>query len=192
MQDINLIPEELKNQKKREIQLKGLFKGSLIFLIVSVVISAGFLAYKLFLDKNITTLNSEISSEEQKIVSLKAMESKMVLLGEKLIFIQSVLDSRLEYSTLLKDIGNILPSGVSLTSLAISSSDKATIGGVTSSYALLSEVVRNISENAVLNTSVFDYSEVTSVNLKEETNRIEFSMLVYLKKGALNYGLKTN
>ncbi|MFH1566232.1 MAG: PilN domain-containing protein [bacterium] len=192
MQDINLIPEELKNQKKREIQLKGLFKGSLIFLIVSVVISAGLLAYKLFLDKNIATLNSEISSEEQKIVSLKAMESKMVLLGEKLIFIQSVLDSRLEYSTLLKDIGNILPSGVSLTSLTISSSDKATIGGVTSSYALLSEVVRNISENAVLDTSVFDYSEVTSVNLKEETNRIEFSMTVYLKKGALNYGLKTN
>jgi len=190
MQDINLIPEELKNQKKKEGWLKKLFIGSMVFLFVSILLSGSLLVYKVALDGSLGDINSKNAVEEQKIASLKAAESKMSNLGEKLLFIQKVLDLRLGYSFLLKELGNILPSGVYLTNVTAASEDKAAIGGITSSYAMLSELVKNISDNASLESSIFDYSEVTSVNLKEEADRIEFSMNVYLKKGALLYGTK--
>lgn len=195
MQDINLIPEELKNQKKKEGRLKKLFIGSMVFLFVSILLSGSLLVYKVALDGSLGDLNSKNAVEEQKIASLKAAESKMSNLGEKLLFIQKVLDLRLGYSFLLKELGSILPSGVYLTNVTASTSTgaaggKVAIGGITSSYAMLSELVKNISDSASLESSIFDYSEVTSVNLKEEANRIEFSMNVYLKKGALLYGAK--
>ncbi|MBU1016632.1 MAG: PilN domain-containing protein [Patescibacteria group bacterium] len=189
MQDINLIPEELKRQKRREIQIKGLFKWSIVLCSLSIIVSVGLLAYKLVLNKTLNGTNEEIVVEEQKIVSLKDMESKMTILGEKLTFIQKVLDSRLLYSKLLKELGKISPSGVYLTDIAVSGPDKATIGGVTASYAMLSELVKNIADNSLLGESIFDYSEVTSVNLREETARIEFSMNIYLKKGVLADGV---
>ncbi|OIP97225.1 hypothetical protein AUJ94_02720 [bacterium CG2_30_40_12] len=190
MQDINLIPEELKKQKKLELQLKGLFKTSLGFLILSILTSAGLLVYKTSLDKSLSDLIVKIDTEEQKISALESMESKMYVLGEKLVFAQKILNSRLNYSSLLREFGGVLPSGVYLTDVAIASSDKTTIGGITSSYAMLSELVKNISNSSLMGNSIFEYSEVTSVNLKEEVSRIEFSMNVYLKKDALKDGIK--
>ena len=71
MQDINLIPEELKRQERREIQTKGLLKWSIVLCFLSIIVSAGLLAYKLVLNKTLNGTNEEIVVEEQKIVSLK-------------------------------------------------------------------------------------------------------------------------
>ena len=99
--------------------------------------------------------------------------------------IYNILSSRSHYSTLLSSVSKVLPEGVYLTELSSETETKVAISGITPSYNVLAELIKNITEEAKVTGSVFDYPELTSVSLKEDINRIEFSMNLFLKKDAL-------
>jgi len=161
MEDINLIPGELRSQRANEERAKSLLIVSVVLLIVSFIFSGGVYVYKMLLEKNIAEISYQVTSEEEKIKNLAGVESKMMVLG------------------------GMLPEGVSLTELSSETETKVAIGGITPSYNVLAELIKNITEDAKTSASIFDYPELTSVSLKEDINRIEFSMNLFLKKDAL-------
>ena len=185
MEDINLIPGELRSQRANEERAKSLLIVSVVLLIVSFIFSGGVYVYKMLLEKNIAEISYQVTSEEEKIKNLAGVESKMMVLGSKVSYIYSILSSRAYYSTLLSSVGSMLPEGVSLTELSSETETKVAIGGITPSYNVLAELIKNITEDAKTSASIFDYPELTSVSLKEDINRIEFSMNLFLKKDAL-------
>jgi len=185
MEDINLIPGELRSKRVNEERAKSLLIVSVTLLTISFIFSGGVYIYKMLLSKNIAEISYQVKSEEEKIKSLIEVENKMMVLGNKVSYIYSILSSRSHYSTLLNSVGAVLPEGVYLTELSSETETKVAIGGITPSYNVLAELIKNITEQAQVTGSVFDYPELTSVSLKEDINRIEFSMNLFLKKDAL-------
>ena len=185
MEDINLIPGELRNKRESEERAKSLLIISVVLLTVSFVFSGGVYIYKMLLSKNIAEISYQVKSEEEKIKNLAEVENKMMVLGSKVSYIYNILSSRSHYSTLLSSVSKVLPEGVYLTELSSETETKVAISGITPSYNVLAELIKNITEEAKVTGSVFDYPELTSVSLKEDINRIEFSMNLFLKKDAL-------
>lgn len=185
MEGINLIPGELRSKRANEERAKSLLTISIVLLIISFIFSGGVYVYKLLLEKNIAEISYQVTSEEKKIKNLAEVESKMMALGSRVSYIYSILSSRAHYSTLLRSVGKMLPEGVYLTELSSEIETRVAIGGITPSYNVLAELIKNITEDAKISASIFDYPELTSVSLKEDINRIEFSMNLFLKKDAL-------
>lgn len=188
MEDINLIPEDLRTRRRKEKQARNMLYLSIIVFVLSMFFSAGSFIYKEVLKKIIFEVELQTKNEGDKIKSLEAVEGKIMVLNEKASFMLNVLNTRNYYSRLLNEIGSVLPSGIYLTDLSTFSDEKVTIGGITPSYPILANLIGNITERSKEQSSSFKYPEITSVSLKEDLNRIEFSMIIYLEEGSLRNG----
>ena len=192
MQDINLIPEELREKKRNERQKEILLRVSIGLFVLSMLLSGGLFVYKYTVRRNISGVSSQISLEEDKLKELKKVEDEMFVLAGKASVVKNVLDSRLYYSKLLENLARILPSGVYLTDVSATSDTKVVVSGVTPSYIVLAQLITNVLEDSKADTSILSYPEITSVDLKEDVGRIDFTMNLFLKKGALKNAVKQN
>ena len=188
MQDINLIPQELQKAKARASRVKSIFVVSLAILGVSLVASIGLFAYKYSLQLYGKQVEVKISDQEKKISNLKQIAEKMLILGDKLKMVSYTLSNRPIYSNLLTQMAKVIPSGVYIVQLDTTAADKISLSGAADSYVVLADLIKNIVLGADTAESIFDYSELSSVSYKEGSNKIDFSMDIFLKKGVLQGG----
>lgn len=182
--DINLLPTELREQKKTEKVKSSLGNLSLISLvivgIISFVTSAVLINLKLTEDQ----LTKEAVRLEGKIKDLTIVESEASRLESKLFSIGKIIEQGNRYSILLSSVSKSSPDEITLTSLTTFGENKVSLSGTVQSYLVLSKFVTSLMDPG-LGGKVFNNVDLTGASLDEVTGKIRFSMILYLKDKSL-------
>lgn len=182
--DINLLPVELKEQKKTEKVKTSLGNLSLILLVIAglaaVVCSAVLINLKLTGDGQ--TKNSQRA--QQQIKDLGVVESEASRLESKILSISRIISVKNRYSVLLSSVSKAAPSEATITSLTTFGENRVSVSGTVQSYLVLSKFVTSLMDPA-LGGKLFSNADLTGASLDEISGKIRFSMVLYLKKDAL-------
>lgn len=182
--DINLLPGEITQERKRKERKKSFNLIAYVFLGACIFISSIFFIYHFFQNRTLQSLISASRGEEQKIKDLRAIEEEAVRLEVKNTALSGILKLQKKYSFLLEMISKSAPTGLKINSLVSSLADDVQVSGVADSYAILSRFLINTIDPE-MGGVIFTAADLNSVNLDERVGGARFLMTLYIKKGSL-------
>lgn len=182
--DINLLPQEVKSQRKKDKVKDSLGNLSLIILGIIGTLSLVSLAILFQAKLRLGSLKGEINRQQSKIKDLVIIETEARRLDVKIVALAKIIDRRKRFSLLLAAIGNSTPQEINITNLATFTDNKVSVSGQAAGYASLSRFITTLIE-PTLGGKVFSAADLTSASLDEVTGKIRFSLTLYLKEGSL-------
>lgn len=182
--EINLLPKELKEEKKVQKIRSSLGSLSLIFLIL--VAGLSFLSSALLVNLKLrqSGLNKEMAQTSQKIRDLGVVESEAARLENKLSAANKIFEQKKLYSKLLGALSSAAPKEMIILSLSTFGENRVSLTGLAQSYFVLSQFIGALVDPAS-GGKVFAGADLTSASLDEVSGKIRFSMILYLKSDGL-------
>lgn len=117
MKDINLIPQELKDNKiKKKQQIRNIFFGIIIIFIVSLLIIFP-VAYESKLNNDLKTLNDNLNSLKSTSNLNLDIKNAINYLNQKQSIIKNVESKRIDMAGILSDVALNVPDRVSISSI---------------------------------------------------------------------------
>lgn len=193
MGDINLTPpQELKRQKTQYV-VGAATKASLVFLLLSVLLSAYYFFVTFKLKNNLRDLDLQNKQIAQEISSLQDIENYAKGISGKYLILQRYLESRLKYSAVFKELLGRKPVGVEIEKVDFDGVGKVSrLYGVSTNEVLISLFMSNLEKigNLSLDSgiSLEGKKAFTDVNLDslslDETKQARFVISFYLNEEA--------
>lgn len=182
--DINLIPSELRQQKKtEEIRKSFNFAGLGIFVFLAII-SALVLSYRLKLKVDLDSYDKSITREQEKIKDLSSVEQDGNRLKVKSEAATKILKNRSLFSILLDTLSESVPQQVTITNFSTVGENKLGVTGSAQSYISLANFILTALDPS-FGGKTFNGADLTSVSLDETTGRAKFSLVLYLKSNSL-------
>lgn len=189
MQDINLLPQsEIVEQSK----VKAV-KVSTIFSAIFLVLVLGVAGYVLYLDNKtkseIASLDSQIQSFRNEIVSRSAIEITVRNLDKKQRALKTIFDDQKKYSMLMEELRIRKPAEVVLESADVVDG-KININGTANNYIEIANFVNNLlstefTGGAQTLGKLFTSVSLNSVSMESTKNEIQFFLVVDFDSGIL-------
>ena len=133
MADINLIPQEVKENEKVEQSQRKLQFFSVGFLLFSAVLTILTLAFFAMYSSKQEDLIAKVEESTAVIDSYKSQEELIVVVKDKATAADSLLQSRVNFSDFLKKFSALAPQGVFFTSIKVTDSNLTMSGKARSS-----------------------------------------------------------
>ncbi len=180
-QSINLIPQQevVEQRKTRLVNLSTVF--SIVLLVGIGIASVIVISMSLSLNKE---LKDETDKVESYRNSIKAMATTEVIsrnLFKKYTVLKGLFESRIYFSTLMKELNIRRPSGVLLTDLGLKE-NTLIISGNSDNYISVAAFMNNLLDKNFQGSSniegLFKSVTLTSVSLGKREGSIDFSMKV--------------
>lgn len=182
--DINLIPTELRDQRKiEEVRKSFNFAGLGVFVILAVV-SVAFFGYRIKLSNDLSFGEKSIKREQEKIKDLASIEQDAQRLKVKSDTVSKILKNQNRYSVLLDALAESTPKDVTISNFSTVGENKVGISGSAQSYVSLANFILT-SMDPAFGGKIFNGADLTSVSLDEVTGRARFTLVFYLKSGVL-------
>ena len=182
--DINLIPTELRDQRKVEEVRKTFNFAGLGILIVLAVASLLVFGYRLKLDSDLENNEKLVTREQEKIRDLSGIEQDARRLKAKSEAADKIFQSQNRFSVLLDNLAESTPQDVTVTNFSTIEAGKVGISGNAQSYnSLANFILTALDQN--YGGKIFNGADLTSVSLDEVTGRARFAMVFYLKSNVL-------
>ncbi|MDX1765584.1 MAG: hypothetical protein R3313_01375 [Candidatus Saccharimonadales bacterium] len=118
---INLMPSKIKNDIHFARLNTSLVQYGFIAIVVVILVAGIMLFGFTIAQDDEQALRDSIAQKESDLASLIAVEQRAGDLSRKIDTVGSLLDREIKFSTVLQEIGAILPEGANLTSLQLSS-----------------------------------------------------------------------
>lgn len=182
--DINLLPQEIKSQRKKDKVKSSVGNWSLIILVVVVSLSLVAVVVLFQAKLSLNKVKGEIVRQQSKIKDLGIIEAEAQRLDAKIVALGKIINHRKRFSLLLEAVGASTPQEINITNLASFADNKIAISGQAGSYPSLSRFITTLIEPS-LGGKVFAAADLTSASLDEVTGRIRFSLTIYLKENSL-------
>jgi len=182
--DINLIPTELRDQRKVEEVRKTFNFAGLGILIVLAVASILVFGYRLKLDADLKNNEKLVTREQEKIRDLSGIEQDARRLKAKSEAADKIFQNQNRFSILLDNLAESTPQDVTVTNFSTIEAGKVGISGNAQSYnSLANFILTALDQN--YGGKIFNGADLTSVSLDEVTGRARFAMVFYLKSNVL-------
>ena len=182
--DINLIPTELRDQRKVEEVRKTFNFAGLGILIVLAVASLLVFGYRLKLDSDLENNEKLVTREQEKIRDLSGIEQDARRLKAKSEAADKIFQNQNRFSILLDNLAESTPQDVTVTNFSTIEAGKVGISGNAQSYnSLANFILTALDQN--YGGKIFNGADLTSVSLDEVTGRARFAMVFYLKSNVL-------
>lgn len=182
---INLLPPEIKQQRKYSKYNRVLIQSIFGLLILAAITTAAFYASWLILKNNEQHLTSSIEQENDKTRDYGAIEVQAKALAERLSTIENIQAARSHYPALLQALAEATPQDAYITSFTLDPSGKTMN---LTAYAKTDQAVASF-KNSLESSSRFNSAAIQSTEPATDpyssatTNRI--TLLVGLKEEAL-------
>jgi len=139
---INLLPveftaEEVKRAKFYKIQTLGV--GIILFMIFLASITV---SLRILQSHNINLVQAKLSEEEEKINSLKDRQASLLILKNRLTAVNQYLGVSSKQSDMFKLINQLLPSSITISSLAVDRLGQVSISAVVQNEVILMIKIR--------------------------------------------------
>lgn len=182
--DINLIPVELRDQRKNEEVRKSFNFLGLGFFVILAIISVAFFGYRIKLNRDLVSGDKSIKREQEKIKDLTTIEQDSRRLKIKSDTVSKIIKNQNRYSVLLDTLAESTPKDVTITNFSTVGENKVGISGSAQSYVSLANFILT-SMDPSFGGKIFNGADLTSVSLDEVTGRAKFTLVFYLKSGVL-------
>jgi len=184
---IELIPEEVIGEKKKEKVQRLANAGGVLFLIICALVTVGLLAVLSAQKSALSNVQKQVAAKQAELSSMVDMEKKIIGLDTKSSTLTSVLSERRYYSLLLDALEKSLSYGVSIVSLGIDSNNTIGITGEVQSYDNLAAFLRD-AVDPEKGGSLFEEVILSSVNFSATGGAIQFNATISFPAEALKGG----
>ncbi len=181
---INLLPEARILKLKAEARKRS---ATTITVVTSVIIGTVAITLLLLLGYTYSTQRinkTKISNQKSDIAKSTDLEQKAATLQEHLSSFATLQSSRLYVSAIFSNLGNAIPSGVSVTSFQIGSDNTVTISGTSQTIAQVSTFAQALQDYNVNylpqpgldRKPLFSNVNITTVSKASSGGQVNFSM----------------
>lgn len=182
--DVNLLPEQVKKERKTTKVFHKVTLVSVVIFSLLLLLSLGIFLYSSNLQSNEKKLDSQIKKELTKLESFSFIEELAQKISVRSTQLNQILSTRSNYSILLREISNITPPQISIETLTSDSARKVTISGEAQGYIDLAKFLEAVA-NSSKEGGKFSSVTLNSVSLDRQTGVAKFSLSIFLEKGAL-------
>lgn len=186
--EINLLPSELKEERRAQKVKSSLGGISLIILAISVILAGSVWAISLNLKVHQKNLKKDSQTIQGKVSDLSVVDAEASRLQSKLLAIKQIIAERNQYSLLLETISKASPPEVAITSLSTYGDGRLSLNGDVQSYSTLSKLITSFLDPA-LGGSVFKSADLTGASLDEVSGKIKFSITLHVADKGLKKSL---
>jgi Tfp pilus assembly protein PilN len=182
---INLLPPEIKQQRKYSKYNRILIQSIFGLVILALITAAAFYTSWLILKNNEQHLTQSVERENDKTREYGAIENQAKALADRLATIENIQSARSHYPALLQALAEATPQDAYITSFTLDPSAKTMN---LSAYAKTDQAVASF-KNSLESSSRFSSAAIQSMEPASDpysgatTNRVTY--LVGLQEGAL-------
>lgn len=187
--DINLIPDDLKTQRKSVETKKVADLSSIVLLSLIAFVSVSVSLYNLKLKREVESYEKSVLKEQSQIKDLASLEEDASRLKGKFGAVAIILSKANRYSLLMDIISESTPREVVISNFSTALENRVMLSGNAQSYGDLARFILTILDQN-LGGKFFSSVDLTSVNLDELSGRAKFSLVLYLKSSVLNTSAK--
>lgn len=145
--NINLLPAELIYNEKEQLKKGWVIKGSVFFILVIVMLTAGAFGLSLFKVSEHTSANERLKQAQFNVQSLNEQEGYLSLIKQHLSIIDKIQNQDQQQISNLKLISSIVPEGTSLSRFSIDSSKKINMSGESDNIDSLEEFLGSLLDS---------------------------------------------
>lgn len=176
---INLLPiEYIEKEAKRANFYKIQALGVGIILIM-VFLSSLSVALRILQSQKLKSIQTEVSASEQKITNLKDKQVSLLVLKNRMSAINQYLGMPSKQSNAYELINKLIPSSVSISSISLDTTGKATILALVPDSGTLDTMVNNLTDKESNANVISKISLDTISRARDGVYRI--SMSIYIK-----------
>lgn len=185
MTEINLLPwrEQRREHEKKlftSMLLGGVVAAGLVIFIANSYVNH---LVNMKLDRN-QILKNEINQLDKQIQEIKNLRTVRAGLISRMSIVQNLQSTRTLMVHLFDEMIKVMPSGVFITQME-RKNDLVTIHGYADSNMSISQLMKNIEENAWVQSPVL--TEIKIIKEKEQSENNEFLMSFILKPRTLGF-----
>ena len=182
--NINLVPRELIQERKFKSARKNFLYLGLGIILLSIV-SVGVIYSLLISQKSyIKGLDEDKGKLVTDIVSLKATEEQILVLGIRAELIGNVMSKRSNYSNLLEELKQVVPTQVDVSSLSVEG-ETIRLQGKANNYNELTKFTRSLKQKE--KNKVFVDAEISNISLNGEDGTVTYNINAYISaQGLIN------
>ncbi|HLB51961.1 hypothetical protein A3F07_03255 [candidate division WWE3 bacterium RIFCSPHIGHO2_12_FULL_38_15] len=182
-QSINLIPHEEKQEQEKEKLVKVSTILSVLLLLVAGAVAAYFFNSKSEVQKSIATKEAEIEDSRAQIKRMSDIEIVARNLFAKYKALNTIFDTKFNYSLLLEELRTRTPSTIKIDDLTITATSSITISGSGDNYLAVAQFINDLTDENFEGgheglENLFSDVVLNSVNLESKTNRASYFMNV--------------
>ena len=185
--DVNLIPQEVINEKARQTHKKSIDKVAITILIIVVIATIAVVGYNQTLKSKLKNINNAIAVQEKIVEDLKEFGVIGYSLGVRLEKADKVMNERNRNSTLMEEINKRIPEGVELSNYSYAGGNVVNLTGrAFANYTPIAEFKDNLLSDSSDKGALFKDAKIVSASYTNDQSSIAFSIDIYLHEGALN------
>jgi Tfp pilus assembly protein PilN len=146
MADINLVPQQVKVEQKKQSVIRKTTVLSILMALAVVAVSGYYFVRASTLESEIEEANAEVEGLRSQITDLSQIEVGARNLDLKYKALQEIFDNRVYYSLLLDEFENRVPENVDVDSFSLGQESTINISGKGDNYLAIAEFVNNLSD----------------------------------------------
>lgn len=174
--NINLLPPELKESKKRE-KRRSLVTGlSIGLLVLMVLITGALLVVVVLQNRRITEANKNLENTKIEVNSYKQQEAIAVVLKSQLSTIDSLIKHEFPQAQAFNLINALTPEGIRIFSFSINKANKIVLQGETSDTFALETFFNNLIDPK-FNEGKISKVVIDSLN-RDRDSKIRFDLSI--------------
>lgn len=181
--EIELMPAEIRAEKRKKETKRIAILVSIAFLIISASLTAAVLAFYTVLLAELNSTKKAIETEKRKVETFKDTEIMAQRVQSKAEAIGSLLKAKNYYSTLFRTLSEVSPQDVTISNLSVTGGG-VNVSGTAKSYIAVAKFLLVVVDPEK-GGKLFDKAELTSVSLDDKSGEARFAVTLSLIKGSL-------
>jgi len=121
---INLLPPQIKREKRLRSTFKEAYFGFIAMFVLLVVLVLAFYAYDLIIVNQSRSFENSIADLNSSMPQYKETENRIIEINAKLSRIDAIAADRILWSAVLDEISRATPKNVQIKSLALNGDNK--------------------------------------------------------------------
>lgn len=173
---INLLPAEFREQELKKTKFYKLQSVGIGIIMLMVFLSSLTVALRVLQSQNISQIQKQVAASEQKISDLKTTQGSIILLKDRLTAINQYLGNPSEQSQMYKLVSDLLPSGVSISSVSVGKAGDILLFVSTKDSSTLDQFITNLTSKEKNQDKISQVSLETLSRGRDEIYRVNFKI----------------
>lgn len=185
--DVNFVPDEVINQRKKETQIKYGNRYSIIIAVVVLVAGLSFFFYNSYTETQINDTKGQIENEESQIAELEEFGQTGHQLGVRLKAVKDIVETRVMHSRLIEDLFTQKPDGILIDNFQISDAGIINISARAPENHSVADFQRNLQ---AAESRYYSDVRIRSATLDNREGSVRFAFQINLNLEALYESLE--
>ncbi|MFT4532138.1 MAG: Tfp pilus assembly protein PilN [Candidatus Saccharimonadales bacterium] len=172
---INLIPHDLRSSRTYARRNRTLVGYIIALLLAALMVAATMLISLSFVGADEPNLKKTIEDNQIQVSQLESQTSDLSKVSSRLTTADKLFESSIEFSSLIPEIGSLLPEGAVLNSLSLTGGNTDPLG---LDVGIANADLAAILQKNLVDSELFEAADIGSISSSGSSERYTFSALI--------------